>query len=354
MTKKSFTIAELAALTQSQVVGSPHHCITAVSDLDSAGEEDASFFAKPEFGQASRYEQALSKSAAGVIFVPPDAPLVEGRNYLLNSDPSRAFQVTLEAFNGTEQKLSGFSGIHATAVIHPTSKIGQQVTIGPYAVIDQDVEIGDNTHIGAHCFIGPQVKIGSQCILHPHVTVREKCVIGNRVILQPGAVIGSCGFGYTTDKQGRHIKLNQVGNVTVEDDVEIGANSTIDRSRFKTTRIGRGTKIDNLVQIGHNVNLGPHNIIVAQSGIAGSAQTGHHVVLAGQCGVTGHIKLGDRVILSARSAADKSMPDAGTYGGAPAMPMAEHNRVTVHMRNIEKYVKLLKALEARLSKLEES
>ena len=135
MTKKSFTIAELAALTQSQVVGSPHHCITAVSDLDSAGEEDASFFAKPEFGQASRYEQALSKSAAGVIFVPPDAPLVEGRNYLLNSDPSRAFQVTLEAFNGTEQKLSGFSGIHATAVIHPTSKIGQQVTIGPYAVI---------------------------------------------------------------------------------------------------------------------------------------------------------------------------------------------------------------------------
>lgn len=353
MSSKVFTLAELAELTQSKLVGNPSHQIFNVSDLDSATSEDASFLNKLPFGQTNRYEQAMRKTTAGVIFIHPEMTLTEGRNYLLNEDPSRAFQVTLEAFNGASPELTGFVGIHPTAILHPTCKIGNGVQIGPYAVIDKEVKIGDRTIVSSHCYVGPFTVIGEDCLLHPHVTLREKCILGNRVILQPGAVIGSCGFGYTTDKQGRHAKLNQVGAVHIEDDVEIGANTTIDRSRFKMTVVRRGTKIDNLVQIGHGAKIGTDNMIVAQTGIAGSAETGRHVVLAGQCGVAGHIKLGDQVIVTAKAGVDKSLPEAGKYGGSPAIPLGEHHRTHVYLKNIEKYIEQIKALSARLSLIEE-
>ncbi len=350
MKDKSFTLAELAELTHTQLVGNPHHIIKNVADLESAEAEDASFLAKLPFGQTSRYEQAMLKSSAGVIFIHPEAPKPEGRNFLLAEDPSRAFQQVLEIFYESRKLGSGFLGIHPTAVIHETAKIGQGVQIGPHAVVDQHANIGDRTVIGAGCYVGAGVKIGQDCIFHSHVTVRELCIIGNRVILQPGAVIGSCGFGYTTSKQGEHVKLNQIGNVILEDDVEIGANTTIDRGRFKSTKIGKGTKIDNLVQIGHGACIGAHNMIIAQTGIAGSSSTGRYVVLAGQCGLTGHVHLDDGVILSARSAADKSLPK-GRYGGVPAMPLNEHNRISVHIRRIDSYVQRIKALEDQLAKL---
>lgn len=349
MKEKKFTLAELAELTQSKPVGAPDYRIKNVADLESADVEDVSFLAKPAFGQASRYEKAMLNSKAGIIFVHPDTKLVEGRNYLVCEDPSRAFQLTLEIINGKSIQLTGFLGIHPTAVLHPTAKLGKDVVIGPHAVIDQDAVIGDRTSIGAGCSIGPNTTIGEDCHLHMRSIVRENCHLGNRVILQPGAVIGSCGFGYTTNKQGRHEKLNQIGNVVIEDDVEVGANTTIDRGRFKSTRISQGTKIDNLVQIGHGAKIGPHNMIVAQTGIAGSVSTGSYVVMAGQCGVAGHIHLDDGVILSAKSGVDKSLP-AGKYGGSPVMPMAEHNRVSVYLRNIEKFVKQLKKLEQQICK----
>lgn len=354
MTKRTFTLKELADLTQARLSGDPNYIIHDVADLESATGEDASFFSKIPYGQVSRYEKALNNTAAGVIFIQPDIPLMDGKNYLLHEDPSRAFQITLEAIKGKEPFLTGFSGIHPTAVIHPSARLGKDVAVGPHAIIDAESTIGDRTHIGAGCYVGPQTTIGSDCRLHPNVTVREQCSIGNRVILQPGVVIGSCGFGYTTDRNGHHIKLNQVGSVTIEDDVELGANTTIDRSRFKETRIGRGTKIDNLVQIGHNAVIGPDNLIVALTGVAGSAETGRHVVLAGQCGINGHIKIADGVILSARSAASKSITKPGKYGGTPAMPIDEHNRLSVHQRNLEKYIDRIRALEERLSALENS
>ncbi len=353
MEKKQYTLAELADKTQSTLIGDPNYCITNVADLESASQEDASFLTKLPYGQNSRYEQVMRKSAAGVFFVHPEATLIEGRNFLLNEDPSRAFQMVLELINGSKQELTGFTGIHPTAVLHPTSKIGKDVTIGPHAVIDKGVVIGDQTSIGAGCYIGPSCILGTHCIIHPNVVIRERCTLGDRVVLQPGVVIGSCGFGYTLDKQGRHVKLNQVGTVVIEDDVEIGANTTIDRSRFKSTRIGRGSKIDNLVQIGHGAVIGPDNMIVAQTGIAGSTETGQHVVMAGQCGIAGHLKIGDRVILAARTGVDKSLPEAGKYGGVPAMPLSEHNRIEVRLRNIEGYVDQVKKLEARLAKIEE-
>lgn len=348
MKKSEYSLQELAELTQSKLICRREVRISNVADLESAGPYDASFFKKTEYGQASRYEKMMQKSAAGVIFIHPETPLIEDRNFLLNEDPSRAFQTVLELINGSTPELSGFESIHPTAVIHPSAKIGQNVTIGPQTVIDKEVVIGEGSHIGAGCYIGPHTKLGTDCVFHPRVTIREKCVIGNRVVVQPGAVIGSCGFGYTTDKGGQHRKLNQIGNVVIEDDVEIGANTAIDRGRFKSTIIGKGTKIDNLVQIGHGCKLGPHNLIVSQTGLAGSTETGNHVVMGGQCGISGHLKIGNRVILSARTGVDKSLPDGGTWGGAPAQPMAEHNRTLVFTRKIEKFVQQLKALEKRI------
>jgi UDP-3-O-[3-hydroxymyristoyl] glucosamine N-acyltransferase len=197
------------------------------------------------------------------------------------------------------------------------------------------------------------VSVGSGCLFYPHVIIREKCTIGNRVILQPGAVIGSCGFGFTTDALGKHTKLDQLGTVIIEDDVEVGANTTIDRARFKSTIIAKGTKIDNLVQIGHNVHIGPDNIIVSQTGIAGSTKTGKNNVFGGQTGIVGHLEIADYVMIATRGGVSKSILKAGKYAGSPVMGLSEYNRQQVYLRKIETYIEQIETLETRLQKLEE-
>ena len=343
---KQFTLAELSHLTKAKLIGNPSLCISGVDALESAKPEDASFFANP------LYRQAMLESAAGVICVDPSVSPIEGRNFLISQDPSLTFQIIVEQFFPYEYEHSAFTGIHPTAVIYKDAVIGKDVQIGPYVVIDKGVKIGDRTHITASVSIGPNVEIGSDCLFHPHVVIRERCIIGNRVILQPGCVIGSCGFGYLTDASGKHTKLHQRGNVMIDDDVEVGANTTIDRARFKTTHIAHGTKIDNLVQIGHNVQLGQDNIIVSQSGISGSAKTGRNVIVGGQAGIVGHVEIADHAMSTARGGISKSLTKAGKYSGSPVMPLAEHNRQQVHLRKIAEYVKQIDALEKRLSKLE--
>jgi UDP-3-O-[3-hydroxymyristoyl] glucosamine N-acyltransferase len=239
--------------------------------------------------------------------------------------------------------------IHPTAIIHESAQIGPNVTIAPHVVIDRDVKIGAGSRIGPHVSIGYSVEIGADCQIHPHCTIRERCILHNRVILQPGAVIGSCGFGYAPDAQGRHIKFEQLGIVILEDDVEIGANTTIDRARFKATIVRKGTKIDNLVQIAHNVEIGEHNIIAAQSGIAGSAKTGRYVMLGGQVGVLGHVELEDHVMIATRGGVSKSLK-AGKYRGSPAIPLAAYNRQEVYIRRLEEFVERLKTLEQQLER----
>ncbi len=335
-------LQELAQLTQSTLVGDPSYMITGVDELESAGPEDVSFLANP------RYRPLLEKTRAGVICIDPSQPLIDGKNYLLNPNPSAVFQQLLVLFLGAPL-TSGFTGIHPSAAIHPTAKVGKDVTIGPHAVIDAEASIGDHTTIGAGTVIGPAVKIGTQCLLHANVTVRERCQIGNRVIIQSGAVIGSCGFGYNTDAQGRHIKQDHFGIVILEDDVEIGSNTTIDRARFKATRIGQGTKIDNLVQIAHNVVLGPHNLIVSLTGISGSVKTGHHVVMGGQTGTVGHLEVASGAMFAARSGIKKSITKPGKYGGNPAVPLDEYNREQVTIRRLPKKIE---ALEVKLRELE--
>lgn len=347
MHKKFFTLTELAEMTNSQLVGDPDYLISNVSDLQSANAEDLSFLAN------ARYEQTMKQSKAGAIIVKDNAFCVEGKNFLINADPSLAFQMVLESFYKATHKLTGFSGKHPSAVIHDSSVIGKNVTIGPNAVIDQDAKIGDNSSIGAGTYIGAGVSIGDNCLIHANVTIRELCVIGNNVTLHPGVVIGSCGFGLSTDAQGKHHKLCQVGIVTIEDDVEIGANSTVDRSRFKSTVVKRGTKIDNLVQIGHGVIVGEDNIIVSQTGIAGSSQTGKGVILGGQVGVAGHITIDSNVAIAAKSGVSKSINKPGAYRGNPAIPMGEYNRTSVLLRNIEKLVTRQKELEDKVKSHEE-
>lgn len=343
--KETFTLEELSILTGAKLIGEPGYIVTGYSDLESAEAGDVSFLSNPKYTD-TRYEKQMKCSRAGVIFIAPHVNAQEGKNYLVHEDPSRAFQMTIEAFRG-EIKRTGFEEIHPSAVIHPSAKIGTGTVVGPNAVVDADVVIGDRCFIGAGAFIGTQTRIGDDCQLYPNVVVREHCTLGNRVVLQAGVVIGSCGFGYTTNALGEHKRLSHIGTVTLEDDVEIGANSSVDRARFTSTVIGKGTKIDNLVVIGHNVKVGRHNIICGQSAIAGSSQTGSHVVIAGQCGIDGHIKLEDGVIITAKSGVAKSLP-TGRYGGIPVQPLDQHNRTNVHIRNLKKYVTQIKELKNKV------
>jgi UDP-3-O-[3-hydroxymyristoyl] glucosamine N-acyltransferase len=346
---KYFSLGELAELTQTELVGDAEFKICSVDNLDSASEKDASFLANP------KYTEAMKQSMAGVICIDSKENIVEGKNFLVGDNPSRTFQKIAEAIISSTHQTSGFKGIHPSAVVHESAKVGENVTIGPCAVVDADAVIGDGTTIYPNVYVGVSVQIGKDCTLYPSSNVRERCSLGDRVILQPGAVIGSCGYGYTTDhKTGKHTKLEQIGTVVLEDDVEIGANTTIDRARFKTTRIRKGTKLDNLVQIAHNVELGENNIIVSQTGIAGSAKLGNNVFLGGQAGVVGHIEICDNVKVATRGGVSKTITEPGIYGGGPVSPMPEFNKRQVLLRKIGAFVKDLALLKKRVEKLEKN
>ncbi|MCI0381619.1 MAG: UDP-3-O-(3-hydroxymyristoyl)glucosamine N-acyltransferase [Chlamydiae bacterium] len=341
---KKFTLKELASLTGAKSIGNLDYAISGIDTLETATEEDLSFLANP------KYLNAMRSSKAGIICIDSHTPPIEEKNFLVSDHPSRTFQIVVETF--FSHSFTGFHGIHPTATIHKSAKIADGVLIGPYVVIDEEVEIKSGTKIAAFVYIGPQSKIGSHCTIYAHAVIREKCTLGDRVILQPGAVIGSCGFGYTTDKEGKHTKLQQLGTVIIEDDVEIGANTTIDRSRFKITRICKGTKIDNLVQIAHNVEIGPDNLIAAQSGIAGSSKTGKNVFMGGQTGVVGHVTITSQVMIATRGGVSKSLLHSGKFAGSPVMPLHEYNRQQVHLRQIEKYLKKIEDLEKKLENQE--
>ncbi|MFA6118830.1 MAG: UDP-3-O-(3-hydroxymyristoyl)glucosamine N-acyltransferase [Parachlamydiales bacterium] len=336
------TLKKLAELTSSQLIGDENFEISGVNTLEDATSLQASFLANP------RYLELMKKSKAGVICLDNTIQIESDKNYLISENPSLAFQKIVQFFLSSENQFSGFNRVNQNAAIHPTAKIKETVTVLPNATIDKNVIILDNTFIGANVYIGPNCQIGKDCIIHSNVTIREGSIINNRVILQPGAVIGSCGFGYLPEKDGSYKKLDQMGNVIIEDDVEIGANTCIDRARFKHTIIKKGTKIDNLVQIAHNVEIGEHTAIAAQSGIAGSAKIGSHVIMGGQVGVTGHIEIENKTMLATRSGVSKNLK-TGKYRGSPAIPIEEYNRQYVAFKNLEK---TLKRLEEKINKLE--
>lgn len=315
--------------------------ISGVASLQEARKGDITFFGNP------RYLAQLRTSKATAVLVPKDFNEEISAIPLRVDNPSAAFAAIVAAFAPCDPVPS--PGIHPSAVVSPLATLGEGVFVGPLAVIGEGAVIGARSVIDSGCLIGRDVRIGEDCHLYPGAIIRERCVLGNRVILQPGAVIGSCGFGYEF-KEGRHVKIPQTGIVEIGDDVEIGANTTIDRARFGRTVIGEGSKIDNLVQIAHNVQVGPHSVICSQVGIAGSTCIGSYVTLAGQVGLAGHIEIGDKAVIGAQSGLSKNVPAGSMVLGAPAKPMKEWKQTNFYISQLAKLYDRVKELEKLVQK----
>lgn len=343
---KKFTLRELSVALLCEMRGDPEFTVNGVDALLGAQENDLSFYANESFSKA------FEKTKAGIICVKKEYEAKKGRNYLISDDPDMTFQKAVEMIC-EDPAPSGFKGIHPTAVVHQSAKIGKNVEIGPYVVIDKDVIIDDHTTIFSHVSIGTDVKIGRSCLIHPNVVIREKCVLHDRVILQPGVVIGGCGYGYTQNAKNESIKIKHFGNVVLEDDVEIGANTTIDRGRFKETRVGKGAKIDNLVMLAHNTSIGENTLVIAQAGIAGSTSVGKNCIIAAQAGLVGHLRIEDQVVIAAQSGVGKSILKPGFYGsGFSVLPIDKYRRRTAHVNRLDNYVEQLKLLKKRVEELE--
>jgi UDP-3-O-[3-hydroxymyristoyl] glucosamine N-acyltransferase len=263
-------------------------------------------------------------------------------------NPYLAFARVLELFAGTGREYT--EGIHRTAVVAKDSEIESGVCLGPWVVVENGAKIGPGVTILAGSLVGADSVIGENSLVYPNVTIRENVKIGKNVIIHSGAVIGSDGFGFARDGS-RHHKIPQIGGVQIEDDVEIGANVTVDRATLGVTRIGRGTKIDNLVQIAHNVNIGENCIIAAQVGISGSTQIGDESILGGQVGVVGHLKIGKKVMVGAQSGVTKDVPDGTVVFGYPAREIHKTKRMKAHLSRMDLYVQRLKNLEAILKEM---
>lgn len=314
--------------------------LTGFAALRDAQAGDFSFFGN------ERYLPDLRKTKASAVLVPAAfAEEIPGVALIKVDNPSATFAEVVKRFLPPPRVFK--PGIHPAAIIDPTADVDPtQVRVGAGAVIEAGVVIGPGTEIGACCFIGENTKIGKDCLLHPRVTLYHHTVLGDRVSLHAGVVLGADGFGYEF-VDGRHQKIDQVGIVQIDDDVEVGANSTIDRARFGRTWIREGAKIDNQVQIGHNVIIGKHVIVVAQVGIAGSSHIGDYTVIAAQAGVAGHLEVGPQLVIGARAGVTKSLLEKGHYMGFPAAPAAEVRRQWVHIRKIGGLLTRVAALEKK-------
>lgn len=343
------SLKELAALVEGQIVrGDSKLEIRGFSTIQEAEQGDVTFLGNP------RYAPQLKKTQASLVLIDNQFSLGEIPESLAVvrvANPTLQFGVIVKKFG--PQPRSFVPGVHPSAVVHESVKLNPTKTyVGPNAVIEEGSIIGDGSAIHAGAFIGYEAKLGERCVIHANAVVKERCILGNRVIIHSGSVIGSDGFGYEFSG-GKHLKIDQVGIVEIQDDVEIGSCTTIDRSRFGRTLIGEGTKIDNLVQIAHNVVTGKHCIIVSQVGISGSTRLGNYVTLAGQVGVAGHLKIGDQTTFLAKSGLAKDYPESGVYTGYPAKPLLEGRRMITYPAKVPELMKQVKELEKRLKQLEE-
>ncbi|NQT75687.1 MAG: UDP-3-O-(3-hydroxymyristoyl)glucosamine N-acyltransferase [Candidatus Omnitrophica bacterium] len=335
------TLKEIARLVDGEIVGDANTVVTGICGIKEAKEGDLTFVAN------SRYLSLMNHTKASAIITSRDVknapkPIVRTEN------PSIAFAKMVSFLAPNEVKRP--RGIHPTAVIGEKVKLGRGVAIQPYVVIEDNVEIKENTILYTGAYVGHHTKIGKNCVIYPYVIIRERIVIGDRVTIHGGTVIGSDGFGFSTVK-GVHQRIPQIGHVVIEDDVEIGANVTIDRARFDKTIIKKGTKIDNLVQIAHNVIIGEHSIIVAQSGISGSTTIGNNVTLAGQSGVIGHVSVGDNTVVAGKAGVTKSVPPNSCVSGFPAKPHAIAKRINACVQNLPELYKKVRALEEEIERL---
>ena len=339
----ALTLSELARWIDGDIVrGGLDSSYTGMAALDAAGPGDVSFL-----GNEKYHPQFLATQAGAVIVPRGESGGPPGTALIAVDNPTLAFSTVVSHFIKASRNFT--PGISPLAQVDPSASLNpEKVRVHAGAVIMAGASIAEGCEIGPNCVIGENAVIGNDCHLMANTTVRERCILGHRVILQPGCVIGSDGFGYEL-VEGRHVKIDQVGIVEIGDDVEIGANTTIDRARFGKTLIGEGTKIDNLVQIGHNCTIGKHCLIVALVGIAGSTRLGDYVTVAGQVGMAGHITVGDKATLAARTGVNASLPGGEIYAGNPAQPYREEMKQRANMRRIPKLIERVKALEAALA-----
>lgn len=342
----SVNAKELAALVGGRLAaGDPETVLTGLNSVSEAATGEVTFLGN------TRYASVLPQSQASAVLVPLGFEGECGGKVLIEvENPTLAFSQVIRHFG--PRKSPAPLGIHPSAVVAASARLDPQcVSIGPFVHVGEDVLLGKGTVLRAGCSIGDGVVIGENCEFHPNVVVRERCIIGSRVIIHSGSVIGADGFGYEL-VQGKHLKIEQVGIVQIDDDVEIGSCTTIDRARFGRTWIGEGSKIDNLVQIGHNCVVGKHCIIVSQTGISGSTRLGDYVTMGGQVGVAGHLEIGDRVLLLAKSGVTKSIREPGAYTGYPAKPLMEGRKMLTYPGRVPEMLERIKQLEQRLAKLE--
>ena len=337
------SLAEIHKVVGGEVVGPPHTIITCLASFEEAGPNDLTFVT------GDRMLKIGGPTAAGAILA--HRRLAEIANpHIVVTNPTLAFAQIARTFFCP---VAAPRGIAASVTRGLGTHIGPDVSIWPGVILGDRVTIGARVTLYPGVFVGDDSGIGDDTVLYPNVVVREGCTIGARVIVHAGSVIGSDGFGYVQD-QGRHFKIPQLGGVTIEDDVEIGANVTVDRATLGQTIIKQGTKIDNLVQIAHNVTIGAHSILVAQVGIAGSTRVGHHVMIGGQAGLADHIVIGDQVMIAARAGVNRSLESHQIVSGAPVMPHETWVKAQAVIPRLPELRQTIRSLEERLLKLEAS
>jgi UDP-3-O-[3-hydroxymyristoyl] glucosamine N-acyltransferase len=334
---------DIAKLLGGELVGSGDAEIKGINGIGEARDGELAFLLD------SRLGDLLDSTNASCVVVPRDVKKICNKPIIKVDNPSIAFSRAVNTL--MPDRIPHPKGISPQASISPKARLGAEVAIGPYTVVEDGAAVGDKTVIYPFCYIGKNTQVGKDCIIYPNVTLREEITIGDRVAIHPGTVVGSDGFGYDIQKDGTHVKIPQVGTVVIEDDVELGACVTIDRARFKKTVIGRGTKIDNLVQIAHNVVMGPNCMIAAQTGISGSTVLGRNVMFGGQVGVADHLKIGDFVKAGAKTGISKSFPANTVLFWYPAKPVDKVRDIIASIGLLPKLYKRVRELEAKLEKL---
>lgn len=335
------SMADLADLVGGRLIGNSAIEVAGIAPVDEADERQVAFLA------ARRYAKYAHGSGAGAFLVSEemDDALPEGATRVVVDDAYAAMRVLLEHFH---PPAPWAAGVHPTAVIGEGVRLGTGVEVGPYAVLEEGVAIGDATRVGAHCVLGRGSVVGEACRLHAHVVLYEETILGDRVVVHSGARLGSDGFGYTL-VDGEHAKMPQVGRCVVEDDVEIGANSTIDRGSLGDTRIGRGVKVDNLVHVAHNVRIGARSLLAALVGIAGSTRIGKGVWFGGQSGAINQLEIGDGARVTVQTGVLRDVPEGQTVTGYPARPHREHLKSQAHLSRLPKLVSRVERLEDEVS-----
>lgn len=339
------TLADIASFIGGEITGDGNLEIKNLAKIEEAVPGDLTFL------YLSQYEKYLASTQASAVLVKPGFEKTRSDiSYVEVNDPNKAFFKLVRKFFPPVFPLEG---IDKTAFIHPDALLGENTSIGKNVVISSGCRIGSNVKIFHNTVILEDVEIGDDCLIFQNVSIREKCKIGNRAIIHPGTVIGSDGFGFEPDKDGKFQKIPQVGNVIIEDDVELGSNVSIDRASIGSTVIKRGVKVDNLVQIAHNVYIGEDTVISAQAGISGSTKVGRNCFILGQAGLTGHIEIADNVILIAQAGVSKGITKAGTYFGSPAKELKTAFKLESHIRNLPEYARKITELENEIKLLKQ-